>query len=395
MNNRKKDLALIISFISIIFICLGLTILNYGYYKISGKVLESTDNWKYFEGKKENNILDKIDNLIKSKEVTIENISNNHFPLYYEIMGLYNETNYKLNSLLYKKIIPIKENSEGKKLFYNKENDFYYPLNNFDDEYYETRYNEQVEFFNNINAENLYIYGIPDYEMTPMYENNKVEYIKRFKKDLNDNISFDYLKNNTIKDYLDNMYKTDHHWTANGAIKGYKDIMNLMGKDSLVSLQTYQVSNRKMIGSYGKQAFLENTYDYLYDINVHLNYDVNVKDSKFKPRKIDNTRTYAFYDEYIAFYNGQYDEIIYDYHNSEEENLLIVCDSFAWPIDYLIASSFNKTFVINIRYGDFKNNNFDLTNYVKDNDIDKVLFIYELQEELFDINNFNLKERIK
>ena len=84
----------------------------------------------------------------------------------------------------------------------------------------------------------------------------------------------------------------------------------------------------------------------------------------FKPRQIRLDRDYLYYDYYVQYFNGQYGEICYDYHQDKEENLLILSDSYAWQIDYLIAASFNKTYVVNLRYDKWKKEDLNLEEYM-------------------------------
>ena len=86
---------------------------------------------------------------------------------------------------------------------------------------------------------------------------------------------------------------------------------------------------------------------------------------------------------------------MYDFNNASKENLLIVGDSYTWQIDYLLAQHFNKTYVINLRYDEFKDNVFDLSSYVKNNNISKVLFLYDGGSTLFDQYNYNFEGRVK
>ena len=70
-------------------------------------------------------------------------------------------------------------------------------------------------------------------------------------------------------------------------------------------------------------------------------------------------------------------------------------DSYAWQIDYLIASSFNKTYVVNLRYDKWKKEDLNLEEYMKERNIKKVLFLYEGGSMMFDQYNYNLEGRIK
>ena len=152
-------------------------------------------------------------------------------------------------------------------------------------------------------------------------------------------------------------------------------------------------------GSLAKTALNDNINDYISDVDIKLDYDVYVNgksaDSLFKPREIRLDRSYKYYDYYVQYFNGQYGNVVYDYHNNDKENLLIIGDSYSWQIDYLIANSFNKTHVINLRYDEYKNKDFNLSKYVSDNNISKVLFLYEGGSTIFDQYDYDFEGRVK
>ena len=148
-----------------------------------------------------------------------------------------------------------------------------------------------------------------------------------------------------------------------------------------------------------KTALNDIIYDYISDIDYNPTYKVMVNDKMpkeiFKPREIRLDRDYKYYDYYVSYFNGQYGKVVYDFNNASKENILIVGDSYTWQIDYLLAQHFNKTHVINLRYDEFKDNVFDLSSYVKNNNISKVLFLYDGGSTLFDQYNYNFEGRVK
>ena len=202
-----------------------------------------------------------------------------------------------------------------------------------------------------------------------------------------------------IETYKKYFYKTDHHWTIYGALDGYKDIMNMLDADVMDVDNIVTLKDRKYYGSLAKSIMNGEVNDYITDIKVDLDYDVLVNGEKpdelFKPRKLKMDRDYKYYDYYVQYFNGQYGNVIYDYHNEEKDNLLIMSDSNAWQIDYLIAASYNKTHVINLRYDEYKNDSFDLRRYMEVNDISKVLFLYDGETILFDQFNYDFIGRVK
>lgn len=54
-------------------------------------------------------------------------------------------------------------------------------------------------------------------------------------------------------------------------------------------------------------------------------------------------------------------EIIYNYNRPEKENLLIISDSFSNAINEIIASHFNRTYIIDLR----QNKEFEPNEYIQ------------------------------
>lgn len=386
MNKQK-------SFIICFMVILYSVLVFYGIKQVlisTGKsTLIMTDNWTFYKPKKEKNIVDKLENKFNQVKTSLENKSNNYFPLYLQINSLYENLNFNTNSLIHQNI-PIRTNSDGEYLFYNSKDNFYFLENKYSKEELEERYNKQLNFFNNLSKKDIKIniYLPTRYELTTLKENNINNYVARFKKDLDKKISISTMNINSVDEYKDNFYLTDHHWNMYGAISGYKSIMNMLGKEPIDNLKVKKVSDIKYYGSMAKTAMNHSINDYLLDVDINLDYDVLIngkeKDKNFKPR-VQTKKNNIYYDYYVGYFNGQYNEVIYDYHNNKD-NLLILCDSYAWQIDYLIAASYNKTYVVNLRYG---NNKFDIEKYMKDNNIKEVLFLYEGNSLLFDTYNYD------
>ena len=382
----KKDKIFVITFLIIIYSVLAIYGLKQILISLNIIELNTTDNWKVYEPFKENNIIDKFENKFNSLKVSVENRANNYFPFYVELNELYQGFNFQTNKLFYNEI-PLKTNSDNEYLFYNKENKFYY---------YETNLKDNELSNKGID---VYIYIPTRYELTTLKDNNISSYISEFKEKLNPKIKVESMKIDSIQEYKDKFYLTDHHWNIVGALDGYNSIMDMLGVDKLSNLNIKQVSNQKYYGSLAKTSMNTETYDCIMDVDVNLNYDVLIngkeKDKLFKPRVLAEGKTNKYYDYYVQYFNGQYGNIVYDYHQDDKENLLIMSDSYAWQIDYLIAASFNKTHVINLRYIPYKDKEFDLTQYIKENNIEKVLFLYEGGSTLFDQYDYNFSGRVK
>lgn len=360
----------------------------------------SNDNQVVFEPISEKNIGDKLSNKVNAIKTRLENEITNSFPFYNSLNGLYQNFNYYMNSFFYKEV-PLKTNSDNEYIFYNKENDFYYLENQYSKDELDKRLDMQVAMFNKLaNLDiDMYLYFPTRYELTKLKDNNLNSYVDIFKDKLSSKIKVANMDITSLEQYKNYFYKTDHHWNMNGALAGYYDIMDILGKVPVDNLEVVNKRERKFYGSMAKSVLNNKTYDYILDVDKKLDYDVLVNGKQasevFKPRQIRLDRDYLYYDYYVQYFNGQYGEICYDYHKDNEENLLILSDSYAWQIDYLIASSFNKTYVVNLRYDKWKKGDLNLEEYMKERNIKKVLFLYEGGSMMFDQYNYNLEGRIK
>lgn len=360
----------------------------------------SNDNQVVFEPISEKNIGDKLSNKVNAIKTRLENEITNSFPFYNSLNGLYQNFNYYMNSFFFKEV-PLKTNSDNEYIFYNKENDFYYLENQYSKDELDKRLDMQVAMFNKLaNLDiDMYLYFPTRYELTKLKDNNLNSYVDIFKDKLSSKIKVANMDITSLEQYKNYFYKTDHHWNMNGALAGYYDIMDILGKVPVDNLEVVNKRERKFYGSMAKSVLNNKTYDYILDVDKKLDYDVLVNGKQasevFKPRQIRLDRDYLYYDYYVQYFNGQYGEICYDYHKDNEENLLILSDSYAWQIDYLIASSFNKTYVVNLRYDKWKKEDLNLEEYMKKRNIKKVLFLYEGGSMMFDQYNYNLEGRIK
>lgn len=360
----------------------------------------SNDNQVSFEPVAEKNIVDKVSNKVNAVKNRLENEVTNSFPFYNSLNGLYQNANYYMNKLVYKEV-PLKTNSDSEYIFYDKKNDFYYLENQYSKEELDKRLDTQVKMFNKLaNLDiDMYLYFPTRYELTKLKDNNLSSYVDSFKDKLSSKIKVANMDITSLEQYKNYFYKTDHHWNMNGALAGYYDIMSILGKIPVDNLEVVNKTERKFYGSMAKSVLNDKTYDYILDVDRTLNYDVLVNGKSasevFKPRQIRLDRDYLYYDYYVQYFNGQYGEICYDYHKDKEENLLILSDSYAWQIDYLIAASFNKTYVVNLRYDKWKKEDLNLEEYMKERNIKKVLFLYEGGSMMFDQYNYNLEGRIK
>ena len=353
-----------------------------------------SDNWKYYTPTG-TNIFGKVKDKIMSLETSIDNRATNYFPFFTGINSSYYKVNMKLDSLLSDEIY-VKNNTDNEYIIYNKKDNFYYLINNLSKNEMNSRVKAQAKFYNDINEKypniNMYVYLPLRYELTQMCTNTLNGYVDAFTSELNDSINVSKLEALSTKEYLNYFYKTDHHYNANGALRAYEDILNMMGIDSTNDFEIKTIK-KPYYGSMAKSALNDSISDELQAIDTNIEMSLKEPNEAIKPMVIKDTKN-KFYDFYIGYFNGQFDEVTYKYDNYTGRNLLIIGDSISWQIDYLIASKFDETHVINMRFGKWKNNNLKLKEYIEENNITDILFLEEAESQIFDVYNHNLKERV-
>lgn len=396
-NRNDKRFLLVMASICAFVMCSFFV--NFVLIKFNIKELKTTDNWIYFKYTK-TDFLGKIDDRIEGLKTSIQNRVTNYFPFYQELTKEYYNVIYNTNKLFYSDV-PLGLNSSKEYVFYNKEKNFYYLINNRSHEDLSNRVSKQVQFFNNLKDSNpnvnINIYIVPRYEQTKFLNDNLANFTDDFKNGLNKDINVAELNISSTDDYIKKFYKTDHHWNMYGAYQGYKDILTMLNKE----YETYdivKVNKKPYYGSLAKSSLSKLTSDNIYDVNATNNYTVKVNGGeapdKFKPRSIRYNKNNDFFDYYIHYFDGQYGLVKYTYDNDFDDNLLIFSDSYAWQIDYLIAKKYKNTYVVNLRFDDYKNGTFNYQEFIKKNNIKDVLFLYEGESIIFDQYDYKISKKI-
>jgi len=343
-----------------------------------------------------------VEKLLKNVKTSIDNKVINYFPAYSNI----NKIDKSVNSLFDKKIYfdllnktyyPAGKNSDGEYIYKNKEH--YILQNNLPTDELDKRINEQISFFNNLNIDDINIFIPYRFEYTDIdnsiYFRNLNQYSNKFKKEINENISISEFSVKNIEEYLKYFYKTDHHYNMNGAYESYKTIMKMLNKKPKeAKIVGHDI---KYYGSMARSSYSDEIYDSFYTLDVELpKHSVLVnkeKNENHKPKKILKNK-HQFYDHYVGYFNGLFGSVDYDFYNPKEENLLIIQDSYGWQIDELIASHYNKTYVIDIRHDEYENGKFYIKQFMKKNKIKKVLFLYEAGSIFFDQYDYGFKDKV-
>ncbi len=401
---KKNDKFILIVFLIIIFgifACYPIKIVE----EIFGIVEKNNDGtWKTYDS--DATLIDKI-------KINIDNRVTNYFPGYSKITELFKNTNEKINEKIYDlfdvEYIPAGTNSDGEYLIKDLKNNAYYAFSNHSNEILEDKLNNQINFWNSLYEANsninFSIYLPNRLELQKNIQNvqnyrDMSIYVDKFISSLNPNIKVKSLTLNNIEEYNKYFYKSDHHWNMYGALVGYEEIMNLLSHNNYSKYEVEE-HNMNFFGSFSRTTRNKEIYDKFYTVkDYNKNYKVLVNNDKapsnFKPLSFENLnkKKSDFYDWYVGYFYGLYGNVVYDFNDESKNNLLIISDSYAWQIDYLIASNYNKTHVINIMYDEYLKSPLNYTKYIEENQIDDVLILQEGITTIFDSFNHNFNEKV-
>lgn len=236
-------------------------------------------------------------------------------------------------------------------------------------------YNDLIKKYKNID---FYLYYIEKDTDINFDTNEKVgiyEYIKNiYKGEDISNFSI-----NNFDEFSKYFYKSDHHWNYVGSYKAYGEVLDLLKVDSEKNIGQKKCLNQKFSGSKATTSIF---YRVVNDDFCAYEFDFIDMDITINGEKKD----YGNQDEYFnnnakkvsygGFYGGDDGEIIFNTNDESKENILIFGESYDNAILKLLAEKFNITVSIDLRnYEKGMNKEFLFNDYVKKYDIDKVLFI--------------------
>ncbi len=231
--------------------------------------------------------------------------------------------------------------------------------------------------YESINLEHKYLYLVNKEQMINFDNPNNDFYLKIIK--YYPSFKTGYLKLDNYDDYKKYFYKTDHHWNYAGSYQGYKDIVKLMLGEEETPLKPVELVrfNYNIYGSKAKEAqffkYKEKFSAYRFDMPEFDTY-VNGKKTIFGHKELlFKNRNYKIKDgiSYDYFYGKNVGEVIYDFKQPGKKNLLIIGYSDTRAIQELLASHYNKTYIIDLRFF----TNFDVNNYIKENNITEFLLV--------------------
>lgn len=187
-------------------------------------------------------------------------------------------------------------------------------------------------------------------------------------------------------------YKTDHHWTTDGAFIAYQKWCEAAGMAYTDPAELEQtVLTDQFRGSlYSKILDAGSAYDSIWIYSKGLSDAAGCKvtvDEK-KPGVIYDTEKLKEKDKYAFFFGGNYGQVhIETGRNSDtERNLLVIKDSFANSFVPLALEQFDNIYMVDLRYY-----NGDIQSSLSEHDITDVLVLYNISNFISDKNLHKLQ----
>ena len=214
----------------------------------------------------------------------------------------------------------------------------------------------------------------------------EIEYIYSNLKYTNNIDVTDVLKNNNTKYNM--YYKTDHHWTTYGAFVAYQEYFNSKGYLPL-SMQDFKIEkvSDEFLGTSSSLALglaqEEDIYIFNRDNNLKVNYvyENKITDTLYNLDYLNKK------DKYALFLDNNHGLIQIDNLDlNDNSNILIIKNSYANSFVPFVVNHYQNTHVIDLRYFGGK-----VSDYIKDNNIENILILYNLNNFYSDMSIIKLK----
>ena len=226
-------------------------------------------------------------------------------------------------------------------------------------------YSEQVESHPEINWV-FYVCDLPQtvrYNETTQLVSDAADYeyyLSLYKEKLPSEatiISDDF---NSLEEYKLCHFKTDHHWTIQGALRGYNRTAKVLGISEIGEYETVTATFDKFYGSAARSGLsLDYCDDGVQDVALDISsLQVEINGEQVDPGKLDKlyalggeayTKQYETENLYATMSHGDYATIDIINPDIESGTLMIIADSYSSCLERFYAQSYHRVVVIDPR----------------------------------------------
>ena len=184
-------------------------------------------------------------------------------------------------------------------------------------------------------------------------------------------------------------FKTDSHWTMDGAYYGYSDICKSYGMEP--------TDRKNLSRTVGSDTFLGDLYsmaptdnqaddDLVMYINSSGEYKVDYIDDGARAVSMMNIESLKLKDKYKVFLDGKHSRVRIASNSENTEKILVIKDSYGNALVPFLADNYSEVNVIDIRYYTDS-----ISEFVETNDIKKVVVICSIDTLTTDENLKDIK----
>lgn len=180
-------------------------------------------------------------------------------------------------------------------------------------------------------------------------------------------------------------FKTDHHFNLNGSKLAYEALAKQLG----FPLHTYQreLVAEGFLGTLGSQSgAYYNEHDEIYQLINDEQIDVYYPDLELHDNNVYAEDNLLVKDKYTYYLNGNHSQVKITTNHQEKEKLLIIRDSYANIFTPYLLEDFSEITLLDLRY--YKS---PISEFIRENEIDRVLFFYSGKNFMSDVNFTFLK----
>ena len=185
-------------------------------------------------------------------------------------------------------------------------------------------------------------------------------------------------------------YRTDHHWTAQGAYAGYEALMEALGRPKAHSKYEYNTFRGKFYGTLYSKApsAMQEADKFTAPKNIEGSYAVSFAKEQenahlligmYDPTKLETK------DKYATLFGGNFSHFTIHSNAQNKERILVIKDSYANALLPYLADSFATIDVIDMRYYHMEEQT--VSELIKSEGISQVVLLYNM-DFLNSDNNF-------
>ena len=183
-------------------------------------------------------------------------------------------------------------------------------------------------------------------------------------------------------------YRTDHHWTAQGAYAGYEELMKALGKRVADADYEYNTFKGEFYGTLYSKApsAIQQADTFTAPKNPMGTYTVEFAKAQEDPRTLvgmyDVTKLETK-DKYATLFGGNFSHLTIHSNAANDEHVLVIKDSYANAVLPYLADSFSTVEVVDMRYYHMEEQT--VSELIKAKGITQVILLYNV--DFFDSDN--------